>query len=117
MPEDAEREPLVSVLEALDDAVLGPRHLPKARPDAPVALVMVRLHGRPVAQQPAQTAVCGDLHVVIRERARIVPVLLVADGLREVLLEVAAPSHVQELRAAADGQNRHVPFERRLQKT
>ncbi len=45
------------------------------------------------------------------------PVLLVADLLGEMLHEVAAASHVQELRAAADGEDRHVPFECRFQET
>ena len=49
---------------------------------------------------------------MVGELARRVLVPLVADYVRQVLDEVAAPRDVQHLRAAADGQDGHVPLER-----
>ena len=52
---------------------------------------------------------------MVGERPRRVLVLLVAHDLGQVLHEVTSERHVQDLRAAADGQNRHVARERRLE--
>jgi hypothetical protein len=115
VPEHAESEALVGILEPLHDAVVGPGDRPQPLADPADALVVVRLHRRVLTEQGAQAALLRDGDAVIREEARLVAVPLVADLLRQVLDEVAPARHVQQLRAAADRQHGHVPRERALQ--
>ena len=70
MPEHAEREPPRRVLERLDRAVVGPRHLAQPLADAAEALVVVRLHRLLAAEdmlvQPhvPSVATTGELSLV-----------------------------------------------------
>ena len=56
VPEDADREALALELERLDAAVLVVRDRPQPLAEAGVALVVVRLDGRPLAEQAARAA-------------------------------------------------------------
>ena len=84
-------------------------------PMRPVALVVMRLDRRALAEELAELRRRLDAHVVVGEDARRVLVPLVADDLGQVLDEVAAARDVQHLRAAADGEHRHVALERALE--
>src|SRR5918999_5461500 len=112
VPQDAERKAPGWILEPLDQPVLRPGDLPEARADAAEALMVVGLDWDTLAEQPAEPAVRRDPHVVVGELAGRVLVLVVSDDLRQVLHVVAAKRNVQDLRPAAYGQHRHVPFQR-----
>ena len=73
--------------------------------------MVVGLHRRAVADQRAEHAVGTDLDVVLGEDSGHDLVLVVADDLRQVLDEVAAEGDVQDLAAAADGEQGHVALE------
>jgi len=115
MPEDTDGEAPLRILERLDCAVVGPRDLAEALAETAVALVVVRFHRRVLTEQGADAARRLDPDVVVGELAGRVPMPLVAELVRQVLDEVASERDVEHLRAAAHGENRHVPLERRLQ--
>jgi hypothetical protein len=71
-----------------------------ARLDTVVARAEDRGEARPVS------------HVdrVLRERAEHLSVAFVADRLRQMLDQIAAPEDVEELEAAADREGGHVPL-------
>ena len=101
-----------SRLERLDGAVLRPRRLAQAVADPAEALVVMGLHRRPVAEDAGRVRL-GFTVVVVGEDAGGVLVVVVADDVRQVLDEIAAARHVQDLRAAADREHGQVPLERR----
>jgi len=77
---------------------------------------MVRLHGGAVAaEELREPALRREPHAVVAEHARRLAVRLRADHLGKVLDDVAAARHVQHLRAAAHGEDGHVPLQRRRQ--
>ena len=80
-----------------------------------MALVMVRLHGRSVAEQPREPRAGLDRDVVVGEAAGALLVPVVPDEVGQVLDQVAAERDVQHLRAAADREHRQVARERRGQ--
>ena len=106
MPEHAERERPGRILDRFHRPVLGVGACHEPLPQAPEALVVVRLHGRVLPEQRAHARPGVDLDVVVGERAGRVLVLVVADQLGQVLLEVAAACDVQDLAAAADREHR-----------
>src|SRR5689334_18115321 len=113
MPEDAERETPGGVLEPLERPVLGPGGLDQAFADPPDTLVVTRLDCRlPCAEHRSQLRALLDLDRMLREHAANLAVPGVADGVRQVLDEVAAAHDVEELEAAADRQRRDVALER-----
>jgi hypothetical protein len=79
------------------------------------ALMVMRLHRRTAAEQPSEPRASLDGHVVIRERARRVVVRLVAEDVGKMLDEIAATRDVQNLRAAADREHRHIAREGALE--
>ena len=115
VPEDAEREAPGRILERLDRAVVGAGGLAQALAEAAVALVVVALDRRVLAERRAAAVLREDVDVVVGEDARRLLVPLVADDLGEVLDEVAAQRDVQHLASAADGEHGHVARERRLE--
>ena len=52
VPQYADREALLGILQRFDRAVIGPRDLAQPFADATEALVMVRLDRRAIAKQP-----------------------------------------------------------------
>ena len=84
--------------------------------DPPDALVVVRLDRRVLAEERAEPALRSAIETSWSEKTPGVCLCLSSpDDLRQVLDEVAAARDVQQLRAAADRQHRHVPRERRLE--
>src|SRR3954469_7465244 len=116
MPEDTHREAAAGILDGLPRSVLGMRGNAKALPDPPNSLVMMRLHRCMVAEQRPEPRAGLNGHVMIRERAGRVLVLLVADDVRKMLHEVAAARDVQHLAPTADREHGHVALERSSQK-
>src|SRR5439155_8675203 len=116
MPEHADGEPPLRVLEPLDRAVVGPCNLDEAVTDSACTLVVMRLHRRAVAEDGAEPRAVVDLHAVLREDALHLAVLLATDDVRKMLDEVAAARNVQDLEAAADREHRHVACERAFEK-
>src|SRR6478735_219632 len=115
MPEHAEREAVRGILERLDRAVGGARRLAQTLAEPTEALMVMRLHRRVLAQQPAELRLRIDRNAVLGELARELLVLLVADDVRQVLDEVAAEGDVEHLRAPADREHGHVSRQRGLQ--
>src|SRR5437867_405119 len=98
MPENTEREPSGRVLERLERPVLGPGGLDQAVADAPDTLVVARVDsGLPSTEHCGQLRPLLDLDRMQREHAADLPVLRVADGVGEVLDEIAAAHDVEEL--------------------
>src|SRR5438132_8874852 len=106
MPEHANSEAMLRILEPFDSSVLGPCDLAQPFADAPDALVMARLRRRAVAEQRSELRPGLDSHGMVREGALHLTVLLVADDLRQMLHEVAAAGNVQHLEAAAHREHR-----------
>src|SRR5205823_3775057 len=96
MPEDAEREAPVGRLDCLDRTVLRLRGDTQTVADSPEPLVVMRLHGSVVPEEPGETRPWLERDVVVGERARRVLVLLVADDVGKVLHEVAAAGDVED---------------------
>ena len=117
MPQHAEREPPLGILDRLDRAVLGVRRGPQAAAEPAKRLVVMRLNGSMVAHDRAEPRSFFDHHIVVGEDAGRVLVPLVTDHLRQVLNQVAAERHVQHLRPAADRENGHVAGKRSLQQS
>src|SRR5204862_7901702 len=69
VPEDAERKAPVDCLHGLDRTVLCLGCDPQAVADSPEPLVMVRLHGSVVAEEPGEARSGLDGNVVIDARA------------------------------------------------
>ena len=111
MPEDAEREPPSRVLDRLDRAVVRPGGLAQAVAQAAVALVMVALDRRVLADDLVQLRAREHVDVVVGEDTGRVLVALVADHLGQVLDEITPKRDVEDLAAAADRQHRHVARE------
>ena len=97
VPEHADGEALVRILDRLERPVVGPRRLDEPVADRPEALVVVRLDRGALAEQRAEPRPLLHVDLVIGEDARRVLVLLVADDVRQVLDEVAAARDVQHL--------------------
>ena len=116
VPEHAEREALAGQLDRLDQVVLDRAagdHQALAELVDP--LVMVRLDPDPLApRRPARRAMPGaSAHLVVAEGPRrCARWLVVADELRQVLVERAAAGDVEHLHPAADAEQRHVALER-----
>src|SRR5436190_20019697 len=108
MPEDADGEAPVWILDRFDRSVLGVRRDTEALSNPPDSLMMVRLHRCTVSEQRPEPRSVLQRHVVVRERAGRVLVLLVTDDLREVLHEISPARDVQHLAATADREHRHV---------
>src|SRR4029079_6039435 len=70
MPEHAEREAARGILKRLDRAVVGPRRLAQPVPEPAEALMVMRLHRRVLAQQPAELRLGIERHAVLCELAR-----------------------------------------------
>src|SRR4051794_5354631 len=111
VPEDAQREAALRVLERLERAVVRPCRLAEAPAELPEALVVVRLDRRVVAEQRLEPRARLERHVVVGVLTRRVLVLVVADEVGKMLDEVAAEADVQHLAPTADGQQWHVAFE------
>src|SRR5215211_9426165 len=112
MPEDADGEAPRRILERLDGAVVGAGRREETLAESVEPLMVVRLHGGPVAEERRDLRPGLDVDLVVGEHARRVLVVLVADLIRKVLEEIAAPGDVQHLGAATDREQRHVAFER-----
>src|SRR5437899_6675038 len=108
MPEHANSEAMLRILEPFDSSVLRPRDLAQPFADPHDALVMARLRRRAVAEQRSELRPELDPHGMIREGALHLAMLLVADDLRQVLHEVAAAGNVQHLDPAAHREHWHV---------
>src|SRR5256885_826585 len=116
VPENAERKPSGRVFERLGRPVPGPGGLDQAGADAPDALVVTRLDsGLARTEHGGQLRSFLDLDRMLGEHAAHLTMFRVSDGVREVLDEVTAPHDVEELEAAADGQDRNVALEGGLQ--
>src|SRR5689334_24582047 len=102
MPEDADREAARGILERFDRAVVGLRGGDEPVADPAEALVVARLDRDAVADDPAEAAAGLDRDLVVGELAEPLLVQLVAERVRQVLLEVAAARDVEHLAAAAD---------------
>ena len=96
-------------LDRLDQAVFLPRDRPQPVAEQVDGLVVMGGHlDEPgLGQDAGQHAVRADLYVVPPEPARPAVVPLMVDQVRHVLVQRAAPAHVQHLHAAADRQQRH----------
>jgi hypothetical protein len=112
MPENAHSESPTRVFDRLNRAVLGPGRLAKLAAEPPERLMVMGFHGRTLAEDGSNSTARIDPDVVIGELTRRVQVAVVPDNLGQVLHEVAAECDVQDLAAAADCENRHVPLER-----
>src|SRR3954468_16804910 len=112
MPQDADQERLVWILDPLDCAVLGPGDLAEALADSTDALVVMR-HDRAVSIADARRGI--DAHRVLRELAENLAVLLVTHDLGQVLDDVAAAGDVEHLEATTDREHRQVAGERALE--
>src|SRR6188508_193928 len=91
MPEDPDGKPTVWVLQALERPVPGPGRLDEPLSHASHTLVVARLHGV-VARADDFRKPRSALHLdrVLGERAEHLAMALVADRVRQVLVEVAA---------------------------
>src|SRR5436305_12641113 len=101
MPQDADDERLVGILDPLDGAVLGPGDLTAACADSIDALVVMR-HDRAANLADARRGIDADR--VLRERPEYLAVLLVPHDLRQSLVDVAAHGDVDHLDATSDRQ-------------
>jgi hypothetical protein len=115
---DREARRATGHLEALDRAVGRPRGGDQAVPELVHGLVVMGRRVQPgipagPGQYPAQHPGRGDPDQVTAEPAVRPGVLLVPDHLRQVLVQGAAPDHVEQLDAPADGQQRHLAGQRR----
>src|SRR5262249_27116213 len=108
MPEDAEGEATLRVLEGFDGAVGGARGFVQATAERSEALVVMRLHVVAVAEDRCEPGLGEHLDVVLGEDARRLLVDVRPDTVGYVLLQVAAERDVQHLRAAADREYRQV---------
>src|SRR5512133_3596706 len=115
MPEHTHGEAPAWILHRFNRPVLGVRRNPQALPDPPDSLVVVRLHRRMVAEQRPEPRSLFQRHVVLGERAGRMPVLLVADDLREVLYEVSPTRDIQHLATTAGREHAHVALARSLE--
>ena len=115
MPEDAEREPLRRVLDRLDRPVFGMGGLDEPLSQPVETLVVMRFDRCALAQKALQPRVRYELDVVVAELAGRVLVVVVADELGQVLMEITAAGDVQDLATAADGEDRQVSLERSLE--
>src|SRR5262249_38879867 len=113
MPQDADREALLGILEALERPVLRPGRLDEPVADAPDALMVARLDGGLAgADKPREPGALLDLDRMLGEDTLHLAVPAVAEGLRQVLDEVTAAGDVEQLEAAADREHRQVAIER-----
>src|SRR5256885_1616088 len=112
MPQDADDERLVGILDPLDGAVLGPGDLTEAFADSIDALVVMR-HDRAANLADARRGI--DANRVLRELPEYLAVLLVPHDLGQVLDDVAAPGDVEHLEATADREHRQLACERGLE--
>src|SRR2546423_14044641 len=112
MPQDADDERLVGILDPLDGAVLGPGDLTEACADSIDALVMMR-HDSAATLADARRGIDADR--VLRELPEYLAVLLVPHDLGQVLDDVAAPGDVEHLEATADREHRQLACERGLE--
>src|SRR6478609_916020 len=103
MPQDADEERLLGILDPLDGAVLGPGDLAEALADSTDALVVMR-HDR--AANLADTRRGIDADSVFRELPQHLAVLLVPHELGQMLDDVPAARDVEHLEAAADCEHR-----------
>src|SRR5438045_8776764 len=71
--------------------------------------MVVRLHSQARAEERGKPRSLLERDVMVGECARSVLVPLASNDLRKMLHEVTAARDVQDLRAAADGEHRHVP--------
>ena len=101
-------------LHCLDRAVLLPGHRREPVTDQVDRLMVVRGHvdEAGIGQDPGQHAVRADLHVMQAEPVRRPVVPPVAHQVGQVLMQRAAPAHVQHLHAAADGEQWHAQPQR-----
>ena len=112
VPEDADGERSRRILECLERAVLGASGDGETLPQTAVALMVVRLHVDPVAEEVSEPRTFGELDRMFGEHARRLLVPVVADEIGHVLLQIAAERDVQHLRPTTDGQHGQVPVER-----
>ena len=116
VPLHAEREPARRVLDRLGQVVdRRPAGDLEALAEAVDALVVVRLRARGRSRpRRARRASRGAADVVVGvvERARRAAVVLVADGVGQVLDQRPAARDVHHLHAAADAEQRQVALER-----
>jgi hypothetical protein len=104
---------LVSLqLDPLHHLVQRPGHGEQPAADPVDGLVVGGRHLRGGAENPGELAGRADLHVVSGQLDRIRLVAVVADPVGQMLDEGAAAGHVEQLHAAADGQEGQVGFDR-----
>ena len=113
VPLDTDGEPVTRQFEGLDDLVIGPGRGDQAVTGLVDGLVVQGLHEGLGAEQLAQRAVGAERDRVLAHLGRIGRVPAVADRIRQVLDQRAAPGHVEHVQAAADGQDRHTRLDRR----
>ena len=113
MPQHAEGEPLVGILEPLDDAVLGPRDLPQPVADPAEALVVVRLDR---AARPAD-ARARDRRARRAPRTRRATSLCSSCPTTSGRCWTRSPPRatLRSCEAPADREHRQVSLERRLE--
>lgn len=107
MPLHADDEPLTRRLTGLDDAVVRPRGGDEWFGKATDRLVMMGVHLGRSAYGHMAAATLGDGDRVAAEPAGCRGVADVADHIGQVLDEVAAERHVEELESSADAEDRH----------
>jgi hypothetical protein len=112
MPEDTESEAPRRILDCLDRSVVGPSGPAKSCAEPAERLMVMRLHRRPVSENPTDQGFRPDTHFVVGELTGRMQMAVVAHDLGQVLNEVAAERDVQNLAAATYGENRHVPLKR-----
>ena len=116
VPEHAERERLRGILDRLERPVLGKRALDEPLPHPADTLMMARVDGAVAGTEDLlEPRPLRDLDRVLGEDAQRLTMTLVPDLLREMLDEVTAPQHVQQLKAAADRERREIASECRLE--
>src|SRR5215210_1369204 len=113
MPEHAEHEGAGRVFDGLDRVVFGrPTGDREATPHVFYPLVVVRLDRRPPrAGGAGGERVAVEAHLVVGEGAWRVAVLLVAEHVREVLLDGAPVGDVEDLHPAADAEDGHLTLQ------
>jgi hypothetical protein len=113
VPLHADTELVPLQLDRFHDLILGPRHGEETGADAVDGLVVGGGHQRGRTEHGPELAGCAYLHLVSGHLHRIRLVALVADPVGEMLGEGAAAGDVEDVHAAADGEEGKVGVDRR----
>lgn len=111
MPEHTHREAARWILDRLHGAVVSPGRLAETDTEPTERLMVMRLHGGPVAEDRAHLTGGLDPYVMVGELAGRVQMTVVPDDLGQVLYKVAAERDVQHLATAAHREDGHIAIE------